>query len=94
MYQSLAERGNGTLSENTARYCRDIGVTDGEIDAIRLNLIESAPGKEDETSENPMSGENDRSAEKGRINVPVVIAAAAAGLIIICAALFAFRKKK
>ena len=91
MYQSLADRGGGTLKVNTEQYCRDIGVSDAEIQAIQRTLIAEMPGGEVEDPGSQSPG----TSGKARINIPVVIAAAAGGIIIIlCAGYFAFRKKK
>ena len=91
MYQSLVDRGGGTLKQNTEQYCRDIGVSDAEIQAIQRTLIAEMPGGEVEDPGSQSPG----TSGKARINIPVVIAAAAGGLIIIlCTAFVAFRKKK
>jgi hypothetical protein len=91
MYQSLVDRGGGTLKQNTEQYCRDIGVSEAEIQAIQRTLIAEMPGGEVEDPGSQSPG----TSGKARINIPVVIAAAAGGLIIIlCTAFVAFRKKK
>lgn len=39
LYRGMAQRGDGTLQENTVQYCLEIGLTMEEIDAIRANLL-------------------------------------------------------
>ncbi len=90
MYQSLVDRGGGTLKQNTEQYCRDIGVSEAEIQAIQRTLIAEMPGGEVEDPGSQSPG----TSGKAIINIPVVIAAAAGGLIIILCTAFVEKQKK